>query len=435
MPAEEGIVCKSSGFIPRTCCKISFKNHRKSLPCPTRSCFDKIPKAVFLNFSGHFSTNLEDKDMKAIAVVPGTKQMNLVDRLEPAVEEPDEIKVRILRVGICGTDREEAAGGRSKAVEGSSDLVIGHEMLGQVVDAGASVTRVKPGDIAVFTVRRGCGECVPCLMNRSDMCLSGNYRERGIWGRDGYQCEYVVDKEQYVVQLPPELEPIAVLTEPMSVCEKAIDESIRIQTSRLPDAGSSPDWLFGKKCLIAGLGPIGLLAGIALVLRGANVYGLDIVAEDSSRPQWFKTIGGKYIDGRKIPAEQIDERIGYMDMIFEATGIASLEYNLLDVLAIDGVYVLTGIPGGDRPLEITGSKLIRQLVLKNQVMIGSVNAARGHFQLAVNDLIQAYLRWGTHMEKLITHRHRFTDFSTALTQHPQDEIKVVIEWSRADNAS
>ena len=244
-----------------------------------------------------------------------------------------------------------------------------------------------------------------------------------------------MDKEQYVVKLPPELEPIGVLTEPMSVCEKAIDESIRIQTSRLPDAGSSPDWLHGKKCLIAGLGPIGLLAGVVLVLRGADVYGMDIVDKESSRPQWFETIGGKYIDGRKILADRIDETIGFMDMIFEATGIASLEFNLLDALGVDGVYVLTGIPGGDRPIEISGSKLIRELVLKNQAMIGSVNAARGHFQLAVDDLARTNLRWGAHIEKLITHRHHFSDFSTALTRHPQDEIKVVIEWSEAGNSS
>ena len=69
-----------------------------------------------------------------------------------------------------------------------------------------------------------------------------------------------------------------------------------------------------------------------------------------------------------------------MNLILDASGIAALEFNLLDALARNGLYVLTGIPEGDRPLQIPGAELIRQLVLDNQVMLGSVNAARGHFK-------------------------------------------------------
>ena len=111
--------------------------------------------------------------MKAISVVPGTKTVRLVDRPEPSISVPDEIKVRVLRVGICGTDREEAAGGRAQAPPSHEDLVLGHEMFGQVVETGRGVKQVKPGDYAVFTVRRGCGKCRPCAMNRSDMCQTG----------------------------------------------------------------------------------------------------------------------------------------------------------------------------------------------------------------------------------------------------------------------
>ena len=144
--------------------------------------------------------------MKAVALTPGTSAIRLTDISEPSVVSPDDVKVRILRVGICGTDREEASGGRALAPQGRTELVIGHEMFGKVVEIGKSVMRVKPGDYAVFTVRRGCGECMPCMMNRSDMCLTGKYRERGIWGMDGYQTEYAVDKEQYIVRVPDDLE-------------------------------------------------------------------------------------------------------------------------------------------------------------------------------------------------------------------------------------
>ncbi|MDA8087614.1 MAG: glucose 1-dehydrogenase, partial [Nitrospiraceae bacterium] len=346
--------------------------------------------------------------MKAIALKPQTRDIRIAGRAEPSITAPDEIKIQVLRVGICGTDREEAAGGRAMAPAGGGDLVIGHEMFGKVVETGRDVSRVKPGDFAVFTVRRGCGKCLPCAMNRPDMCRTGDYRERGIWGLDGYQTEYVVDREQYVVKVPAAIQDTGVLIEPLSVAEKAIDEAVRLQSARLPDACAAPAWLSGKRCLVAGLGPIGLLAALALRIRGARVYGLDIVDPGTARPKWIEEIGGNYIDGRNAGPGQkkAGGAIGQMDMIFEAAGIAALDFNLLDALASNGVYVLTGIPGGDRPLQIDGAELMRRLVLFNQVMAGSVNAAHGHFQMAVNDLLQAGIIWSGHAEKLITQGHR-----------------------------
>jgi threonine dehydrogenase-like Zn-dependent dehydrogenase len=368
--------------------------------------------------------------LKAIAIVPGTAGSRLVERPEPSIATPDEIKVRIIRVGICGTDREEASGGRAQAPDGQKELVIGHEMFGQVMSIGSSVTRVKPGDYAVFTVRRGCAECDCCLMNRADMCQTGKYCERGIHRLDGYQTEYVVDQEQYIVGVPAELEPVGVLMEPLSVVEKAIDEALRVQTVRCPDAATTPDWLHGRRCLVAGLGPVGLLAAMVLRLRGGEVYGLDVVDSNTLRPKWLSGIGGHYIDGRQVPADQVEKKIGGMDFILDASGIADLEFNLLDALALNGMYVLTGIPGDSRPLQIPGAELIRQLVLDNQVMLGSVNAARGHFQMAANDLAQAHLRWGAQIAGLITHRYSWDQFAGLIDQHQPDAIKEVIEWSQ-----
>ncbi|HWG58817.1 MAG TPA: glucose 1-dehydrogenase [Candidatus Acidoferrales bacterium] len=367
--------------------------------------------------------------MKAIAVTPGTAGSRLVDRPEPAVSADDDVKLRVLRVGICGTDREEVSGGRALAPAGQKELVIGHEMFGQVVGVGAKVARVKPGDYAAFTVRRGCGKCSSCQMNRSDMCETGQYTERGIWGRDGYEAEYVVDKEQYVVNVAAELAAVGVLIEPLSIVEKAIDEALRLQVTRRPDAATIPDWLVNRRCLVAGLGPVGLLAALVLRLRGGAVHGLDVVDEASARPEWLKQIGGKYIDGRKVKTQQIAEAVGPMEFIFEATGIASLEFNLLEALSLNGAYVLTGIPGGDRPIQVPGATLMRQLVLRNQVMLGSVNAARGHYQMAADDLEQAHLRWSSHIAKLITHRHARDQAAGPLAHHQPDAIKEVVEWA------
>lgn len=213
------------------------------------------------------------------------------------------------------------------------------------------------------------------------------------------------------------------------MAEKAIDEAVRLQMARLPDASATLLWLHDRRCLVAGLGPIGLLAALALRLRGAAVYGLDIVDPGTARPAWLESIGGHYIDGRQVPADQVARHLGPMELIFESTGVAALEFNLLDALALNGVYVLTGIPEGERPLEIPGADLIRHLVLDNQVMVGSVNAARDHFQMAVDDLAQAHLLWGDRVVQLITHRHAYTEFAQALRNHEADEIKVVIEWA------
>ena len=367
--------------------------------------------------------------MKAIAITPGKPGARIVERPEPAISAPGDVKMRVLRVGICGTDREELSGGRSQAPEGQQELVIGHEMFGQVVAAGSQVTRVKAGDYAVFTVRRGCDRCVPCRMGRSDMCRTGEYRERGIKALDGYQTEFVLDDEQYAIRIPAGLESAGVLLEPLSIVEKAIDEAFRLQMVRCPDAAVAPDWLYGRPCLVAGLGPVGLLAAMVLRLRGGEVYGLDVVDSASARPAWLAHIGGHYIDGRKVPADQIANKIGPLDLIVEASGIPSVEFQVLSALAPNGVYAITGIPGGDRLLQIAGADVIRRLVLDNQLMFGSVNAARGHFQTGAADLMQAHLQWGAHLEKLITQHYTPEGFVQSEEHHEPDAIKQVVEWT------
>ncbi|MEZ4656165.1 MAG: glucose 1-dehydrogenase [Caldilineaceae bacterium] len=367
--------------------------------------------------------------MKAIAIVPGTTDVQLVDRPEPAISAPDDVKIEMLAVGICGTDREEVSGGRADAPAGQNELIIGHEMFGRVVQVGANVNKVQPGDYAVFSVRRGCGHCPACQMNRSDMCYSGDYTERGIKGADGFQAQFVVDREQYVVKVPANIAHLGVLTEPTSVIEKAIDEAVRIQLARLPDLKTPDEALRGKTALIAGLGPIGLLAAFVLRLRGARVLGLDIVDAASARPQLLQKIGGEYVDGRQVQTDALDDHFGQIDLILEATGVASLEFNLLDALGINGVYVITGIPGGDRPIDIPGAALMRQLVLYNQVLVGSVNASPAHFQMAVDDLARAFAQWPDEIGRLVTRRTPHQRFAEALDHHDDGDIKVVITWA------
>ena len=366
--------------------------------------------------------------MKAIAIVPGKGKAHVVEVEEPSINNIDEVKLEVLEVGICGTDRDEAEGGRADPPMNENELIIGHEMFGRVVQTGKTVKSVKKGDYALFMVRRSCGHCFFCTNNRSDLCNSGDYTERGIKGSHGFQTEYVVDKEEFLIPVPAEIRDIGVLTEPMSVVVKAIEESLLIQTTRLPGTNAET-WLHGKRTLVAGLGPIGLLAAFVLKRRGAQIWGLDIVDESSSRPSIFKEIGGKYINGRNIKTEKIDDQFGEMDFIFEATGIASLELQLMDALGINGIYVLTGIPSGDRPVCVLGAELMQKMVLRNQIMLGSVNAGKIHYLQAVNELVKIKSRFGNTINKLITERKNYRSFRDVLDLHSPDEIKAVVEWS------
>lgn len=366
--------------------------------------------------------------MKAISLVPGTTDVSLEEVTEPQITSPDQIKIEILQVGICGTDREEASGGRADAPPGEKRLILGHEMFGEVVETGENVSAVQVGDFGVFSVRRGCGKCPACNSNRSDMCFTGDYTERGIKEINGFQSQFVVDQEQYFVKVPKAIRDIGVLTEPMSVAAKAIDEAMIVQKARFKGIEDTEVWLKGKRVLVAGIGAIGLLGALALRLRGAEVYGLDIVDEDTLRPEILKQIGGEYIDGRKIETTDLDDSLGEFDFIFEATGFAELMIELIDALAINGVYVATGIPGGDRSITIDGSDLMRQLVLKNQIVLGSVNASPAHFAMAVKDLEGAKEKWPEAMGRIITERIPYTEFKTALKESV-DEIKVVVEWT------
>jgi glucose 1-dehydrogenase len=210
---------------------------------------------------------------------------------------------------------------------------------------------------------------------------------------------------------------------------------VRVQAARLPGAGDGSDWLGGRRCLVAGLGPIGLLAAMALRRRGAEVYGIDVVDAGSARPRWLEAIGGRYVDGRQVTADKVDAAIGPVEAIVEATGVASLEFCLIDALARNGVYVLTGIPGGSRPIDIPGADLIRRLVLENLAMVGSVNASRAHFETAIDDLGYAMQRWPGLTSQLITHRHACSDFAAALATHPADEIKSVVEWGAPEGGT
>jgi len=158
--------------------------------------------------------------MKAIAVIPGKPDsLHLAQLPKPSVEDfPDGrgVLVKVLRVGVDGTDKEINAAEYGQAPSDYNFLVIGHECLGRVVEVGKNVTELAPGDYVVPTVRRP-GTSLYDKIGQYDMTTDDVYYERGINLRHGYLTEYFADEPDYIVKVPQELRHVAVLLEPTSV--------------------------------------------------------------------------------------------------------------------------------------------------------------------------------------------------------------------------
>ncbi|HZG53295.1 MAG TPA: alcohol dehydrogenase catalytic domain-containing protein, partial [Pyrinomonadaceae bacterium] len=228
--------------------------------------------------------------MKAVAVFPEAKEIKLVEHEEPRLSSPTEVKLRVLEVGICGTDKEICAFEYGTPPPRSPYLVLGHESLSEVVETGDGVTRLKPGDLVVASVRRPCPHetCVACRMGRQDFCVTGDFTERGIKERHGYLTEFVVDDERYMNALPAHLREIGVLVEPLTIAEKALIEVWQVQ-KRLPwwfapgeaqppngsgaaaASAGGREWLY-HRAVVLGAGPVGLLGAMALVVAGFDTY-------------------------------------------------------------------------------------------------------------------------------------------------------------------
>src|SRR5882672_2652949 len=170
--------------------------------------------------------------MKAIAVLPGKAgSVHLAQVLKPSVADVPNgrgVLVKILRVGVDGTDKEINAAEYGAAPDGSNYLILGHESFGRVEEIGPSVTEFKPGDYVALTVRRP-GSSLYDQIGTYDMTTDDTYFERGINLRHGFLSEYYVDDPEYIVKIPQGLKEVGVLLEPVTVVEKGIAQAYEIQ--------------------------------------------------------------------------------------------------------------------------------------------------------------------------------------------------------------
>jgi len=339
--------------------------------------------------------------MRAMTVIPGKPDSAELTELPEPEPKDGELLVEPLYLGVCGTDREILEGAHGEPPPGHERLVLGHELLARVRDTGELVAAIvrRPDPVP----------CACCAKGEWDMCRNGRYTERGIKALDGYGAELVTIEEEYAIPVPDELGTLGVLTEPASILAKAWEQVERIGTR----ACSAHE-----RVLVTGAGPIGLLAALMGVQRGLETHVLDR-AEEGVKPDAVQSLGARYHTGDITDVSKVCEP----DVVIECTGVAELVAGAMRHTAPGAIVCLTGV-ASSRSLSVDVGALNNELVLENDVVFGSVNANRRHFEQAVESLRTADQDW---LRRLVTRTVPLDSWQDAL-EKGDDEIKVVVEF-------
>jgi threonine dehydrogenase-like Zn-dependent dehydrogenase len=348
--------------------------------------------------------------LRAITVAPGGGPASVKDVPEPSPSQ-GAVLVRTIALGMCATDREIVAGHYGTAPAGEDRLILGHESLGRVQSAPPE-SGLQPGDLVVGIVRRPDPvPCPACAAGQWDMCHNGRYSERGITGLHGYGSDLFRVEPGFAIRLDPALGRVGVLLEPASILAKAWDAVALIE-----QRGPVPA---RRTLLVTGAGPIGLLAAMMGAQRGYDVHVFDRPAS-GVKPDLVRDLGATYHDG---PIRDTIDRLA-PDVVIECTAAPMLVRDLLGHAAATGIICLTGVSAPGPTFDVDIGWLNRTLVLNNQVVFGTVNANRRHYEQDARALARADRKW---LERLITRRVPLERWQEALDVWP-DDVKVVVDF-------
>ena len=273
-----------------------------------------------------------------------------------------------------------------------------------------------------MTVRRPCPHpsCVACREGRQDFCYTGDFTERGIKQAHGYMTEFVVEEQQYLNPVPRELRDVAVLVEPLTIAEKSLEQLWMVQR-RLPwdcpdDPGKPP--VHCRRAVVLGAGPVGLLGAMALKVEGFDVSVYSRSADHEEKNAIVSAIGAQYIAAETHSAEEMAKIAGPIDVVYEATGASSVAFEVLKHLGPNAVFVFTGVPGRKGPIPTDTDEIMRNMVLNNQLVLGSVNAPPQAFQSAIQHLGIFDQRWPETLRSVITGRFPLERALDALKAQP-----------------
>ena len=351
--------------------------------------------------------------MKALAVSRKGRTVGIVDREPPRLVNPSTVRVRMLEIGVCGTDAELCSFQYGDPPATEDYLIVGHEGLGRIVEVGTEVERLRVGDLVVPSVRRPCPHehCPACASGNQDFCVTGDYTERGIKAAHGFLAEQIVEEERYLHIVPAELREVGVLTEPLTIAEKGLRQYAAIQR-RLPwmaDADEE-DFMHGRRAVVLGAGPVGLLGAMLLIERGFETVVFSRGDADSAGARLAEAVGARYVSSKRISFAEVADRAKQIDVVYEATGAPGLAFDVMQHLDANAVCILTGVPGEAEPFEIDGDAIMKGIVLQNQVIAGTVNANRRDFGQAIRDLGRFESAWPAELRNIITRRAPMEEF-------------------------
>ena len=358
--------------------------------------------------------------MRAVAVTPGKKgSARLLDLPEPRPRS-GECLIRVLEVGVDGTDREIDAGLYGAAPAGADVLIIGHEALGEVVKKSGGDGGPAVGDLVVATVRRPDPRCCPsCARGEYDFCMTDDYQERGIREQHGYMAEFYAERPDFLIPIPRELRSVAVLLEPLSVVEKALRQVDHIRQRTVPSEV--------ERVLITGAGSIGMFCAVLARLRGWNTLIYSRGEKKGKRGALLDAMGAQYANSETHSMEDVAEEFGRPDLIIEATGFSPFAWQAPTALAINGVACLLSVTAGHKKIEIESDRINQQLVLGNRVMFGSVSSHRRDFEQGVRDMLAIQEKWPGLLERFITRKMPMEEFREALDSKEAGGLKTVLD--------
>ncbi|MFD0960069.1 glucose 1-dehydrogenase [Paenibacillus chungangensis] len=321
--------------------------------------------------------------MKAIALTGGreSQKVDLIHTKIPERRYPDDVLVRVLSVGLDGTDREIITSGYGVMPEGEDKLIIGHEMLGVVLEADKGAD-FRAGDLVTALVRRPCRDysCTTCRNGQQDFCESGQYTERGIRAAHGYLSEYIVEDSRYLVKVPADCAVYGVLIEPQSIVEKVWNQVLRIQQRLI--------WQ-PQAALITGSGPLGLLTALTCRSLGLDTHVWSKSPSDSVNAELVRQCGAVYAEARdkeETLTEYATAAGQRFDMLWECSGHTPYVFEGMKLLASNGLLAMLGVSAGDRHISIPADLINQEIVLRNKCVIGSVNASRKDFETGIHRL-------------------------------------------------
>lgn len=355
--------------------------------------------------------------MKAFTIIPKKRDSICIREVTKPKINAGEVLVKVLCVGLDGTDKEVGEGFYGKAPKGSKFLIVGHESIG-IVERKNKVHELELGDYVVATVRRP-DNCINCIAGESDMCIKGNYKERGIRGLHGYLSEYYKEKPEWLIKIPKNIRKIGVLLEPMSIAEKAVIQAFKIQERLV--------WK-PKTAVILGSGTLGLMAAMLLRIKGIDVNIIDRTEKHKIKSHIFKTLGIHHINSKKHPIADIPKLLKRrIDIVVEMTGNPKVIKDAINIVGRDGIVLLLSVTGNSFVDNLDFAKFNYDIVTGNKLIVGIVNANKRYFKEGIEDMQKINRRYPGILESVITKRIGLEEFSSYDILHDRSQIKIVID--------